>query len=101
MKKHDDRDYDVDNYGNEDGNDDESATSGSGSNGPIFDPITTTWSHLSLSEEYLATTKTALRPRHTIYLHIGIYLPYKQPVNTIVNMCHKLLYTKIGVLELC
>ena len=36
-----DGDDDGDNDGNEDGNDEDNAVSGLGSDGPIFDPITT------------------------------------------------------------
>ena len=95
MTNHDDGDDDEDDDGNEDENDDDNVTSGSGSDGPIFDPIVTPWSHLGLTEEDRATTMTVVRSRRHMYLRIEIYLPYKYPINTIVNMCHKLWYTKM------
>ena len=39
---------------------------------------------------------TALR--RTIYLCVGIYI---YPIKTILKMCQKLMYEKIGVLDLC
>ena len=51
MTKYDDGDDD----GNEDGNDDDYAAAGSGSDGPIFDTITTPRSRLGLAEEDRAT----------------------------------------------
>ena len=62
MKKLDDRDDNRDNYGNEYGNDDDNATAVSGSNGPIFDLITTCRLRLSLTEEDWLMTEMALRP---------------------------------------
>ena len=56
-KKHEtvtnhDNEYDNgDNGRNKDRNDGNNATSGSGSNGPISDPIMTLWSRLGLMEE--------------------------------------------------
>ena len=41
MTNYDNGDEDGDNNGKEDGNNDNNATSGLGSDGPIFDPITT------------------------------------------------------------
>ena len=101
MTNHDNGDTDGDNDGNDDGKDDDNAASGSGSNGPIFDPIATSWSLLGLAEEDRATTTTALRPLRHMYLRVGIYLPYKYPIDDIVNMFNKLLYVQIGVLDLC
>ena len=92
---------DGDNDGNEDKSDDGNAASGSGSDGWIFDPIATPRSCLDLVEEDWATITTGLRPRRHMYLRVGIYLPYKYPINVIVNMRHKLLYTNIGVFDLC
>ena len=86
---------------NKDGNNDENAASGSGSDDPIFDPIAMSWYHLGITEEDQATIATALRPRHHMYLLVVIYLPYKYPIHAILNMFHKLLYAKIGVLYLC
>ena len=57
------------------------------------------WSRcLILAEDDRATTPKTLRPRLTMYPHTGIYI---YPINTTLNMCHKLLYAKIGVLDLC
>ena len=53
---------------------------------------------LGLAEEDQAMTVTTLRPRSTMYQGIGLYI---YPINAMVNMCHKLLYTKIDVLDLC
>ena len=50
MKNHDDGYDDGDIDGNEYGNNDENVASGLGSDGPIFDPITTPRSHLGLAE---------------------------------------------------
>ena len=96
---HDYVDDDGDNGRNKDGNNDDNAASGLGSDGPIFDPIMTPRSLLGLAVEVKVTT--TLRPRSLMYLHVGIYLPYKHPINAILIMCHKLLYAKIGVLDLC
>ena len=63
MKKYDDRDDDGDNNLNEDGNNDNNSAARSGSDGPIFDPITTPWLRLGLAEEDRAMTVTDLRPR--------------------------------------
>ena len=92
---------DGNNNGNEDWNNEDNVAFGLGSDGPIFDLIFTPWSRLSLTEDDQATTTMALRTRHHMYLRVGIYLPYKYPINAIVNMCHKLLYTNIGILDLC
>ena len=100
MTNHGDRYDDRDNDRNEDGNDEDNAASGSGSDGPIFDPIMTPRSRLGLAEENRATKMTALRPRRHMYLRVGIYVPYKYPINAILNMCDKLLYAKIGGLDL-
>ena len=51
MTKQDDGDDDGANDGNEDKNDNNNAAAGSGSDGPIFDPITTPRSRLILAEE--------------------------------------------------
>ena len=60
--------------GNEDKNDDDNAASGSGSDGPIFDRITTP------------------RSRGTSAAHY---------IYTILKMRHKLMYAKFGVLDWC
>ena len=88
---------DGDNNRNEDKKYDGNAASGSGSDGPIFDPITTLRSGLGLAENDRSTMTTDLWSRCHVYLRVGIYLPHKYPINSIVNMCHKLLYAKIGV----
>ena len=80
------------------GNNDNNTAVGSGSYGPIFDPITTPWSRLSIMEEDRTMTATVLWPWCTMYVHIGIYIFH---INIMVNMCHKLMYAKIGVLDLC
>ena len=72
MRKYDDGDNDGDNDGNEDGNDDDNAAAGSGSDGPIFDPISTPHSRLGFAEEDRATKATELRPRRTMYLRVGL-----------------------------
>ena len=59
MTNYDDGDDDGDNDGNNDGNNDDNAASGSGSDGPIFDPIESP----GLAEE---DRVTALRPRQTM-----------------------------------
>ena len=100
MTNHDDGEDDGYNNRNEDRNDDKNATSGSGSDGPISNPTTTPRSRLYLSEDDQAMTTISLRPLRHMYLRIGIYLPYKYPTNSIVNMCHKRMYAKIGVLDL-
>ena len=96
MTKYEDRDEERDNdrnkYGNE--NDNNNSATRSVSYGPIFDPITTPWSRGGDR----AVTVTALRPRRTMYLRFGLYI---HPIKTILGMCHKLLYAKIGVLDLC
>ena len=101
MTNHDVGDDDRDNGKNEDGNNGDNAASGSGSDGPIFDPIVINWSCLGIAEDDRDMTTMVLRPRNHMYLRIGIYLPYKYPINAMVNMCHKLLYAKIGILDLC
>ena len=95
MTNHNDGYDNIYNGGNEEGNDDDNATSGSGSDGPIFDPIATPWSRLGIAEDDWATTTMVMRPRQHVYLRVGIYIPYKYPINAVVNMCHKLMYTKL------
>ena len=97
MMKYDSRDDDGDNYGNEDRNDDDNAAAGSGSDGMIFDPKTTPWSRLVLTEEDWATAVMALQPRSTMYIRVRLYI---YPIKTMVKMCHKLLYAKIGIMDL-
>ena len=95
------RDNDGDNDGSEDGNDNDNTTSRSGSDGLIFDLTATPLSLLGLAKEDWAKKMTAIWTRRHMYIRVGIYLPYKYPINAIVNMCHKLLYEKVGVLDLC
>ena len=101
MTNNDDGDDNRDNNENEDGNNDSNAASGLESDYPIFHPITTPWSHLGIVEEDRVTTPTTMRLRHCMYLRFGIYLPHKYPIYAIVSMRHKLLYARIGVLDLC
>ena len=87
--------------GNEDGNDDKNSASVSGSNDPIFDPMIQYLilsRRLSLAEEDQMMTTTALWTRRTKYLHVGLYI---YSIKTILKMCYKMLYAKIGVLDLC
>ena len=72
MTKYDNGDYDEDNDQNEDVNNDKNSAAGSVYDGPIFDPITTTRSHLGLAEEHQATTVMELRPRSTMYLRVEL-----------------------------
>ena len=81
ITKHDDGEVKKYNYGNKDGNYYNNASSALVSNGPIFDPIATPWSRLSLAEEDWATTKTDLWTRRRMYPRVGIYLPYKYPID--------------------
>ena len=74
MTNHDDGDKNGDNKVNEDRNNDDNASSGSGSYGPIFDTITTPWSRLSLVEEDWETTTTGMRLQRTMYLRVGLYI---------------------------
>ena len=53
MKKYDDGDDDGDNDGKKYRNDNNNATSGSGSDDPIFDTIMTPWECLVLADEDL------------------------------------------------
>ena len=101
MTNHNGEDNKRYNDGNKDGNKDNNAASGLVFDGPIFDPITMHLSRLSLTEEYRVLKTIMLHPLRPIYLHVGIYIPYKYPITTIVNMCHKLPYAKNFVLGLC
>ena len=101
MTNHDDGDDSGDKDRNEYWNDDDRAASGLGANGPIIYPITMPRSLLGLAEKDRKTMTIALRPWRPMYIRVWIYLPYKYPIHIILNMCHKLLYAKIGVLESC
>ena len=101
MVNYDKRDGGGDEDKNKDSKNNGNDASVSGSDDPIFNPITTPRSWIGIAEEDWATTTMALQPRWTMYLRIGIYLPYKNPINAIVKMRHKLLYAKIEILDLC
>ena len=73
MTNHDGGDDD----GNGDGNDNYNTASGLVSDGLIFDQITTPKSCLGLAEEDWVTMITELQTWRPVYLHVGIYLPYK------------------------
>ena len=95
ITKYDDGDDDGDNDGKEDRNDDDNAAAGSGF----------PWSDLIFNNDASVSWRRigrwgaiALRTRRTMYLRAKLYI---YPINTIVNMCHKLLNAKIGVLGLC
>ena len=97
MKNHDNgADYGYNNV-KEDRNYDNNTASRSGYNGLLFNLIVTPRPHLGLAEGDRAPTTTALQLWRHIYVCVGLYIPYKYSINDIVNMCHKLLYTKIGV----
>ena len=72
MTNHYNEDDNGDNNGNEDENDDDNATFGSGSDGPIFDPIVMPRSCLGLAEEYRVTMATDLWLWFHMYLCVGI-----------------------------
>ena len=74
--KYDDGDDGRDNNGNKVRNNDNNATSRPGSDGPIFNMTTTTWSCLGLTEEYWAITAMVLQTRCTMYPHFGIASDY-------------------------
>ena len=101
MTKYDNRYNNRDNFGNKYRKYYDNAAARSGSDVTIFDPITTPWSHLGIVEEYRVTTPTTMQLRHCMYLRFGIYLPHKYPIYAIVSMRHKLMYARIGVLDLC
>ena len=90
MTNYDDGDKD----GNKDRNDDGIAASISGSNGLIFNLITMPQSRVGVSGD---NGNSAAAAAHNVSMSRNIYLPYK----TILEMCHKRLYAKIGVLDLC
>ena len=100
MTNHDNGDDNGYHSKNEDGNDYDNAASGSGSNDPNFDTIATPWSRLGLAEENWVTKTFVLRLKSHTYHNVGINLPYKHPINSIVNMYHKLIYAKIDILDL-
>ena len=74
MMNYDARDNDRDNDRNKDGNEDDNAASGSGSDGPVFDPITTPWSHGGLSGD---NSDGAAAVTHYVSRRWTIYPTYK------------------------
>ena len=81
--------------GNEDVNNNYNATSGSWSDGPILNlimlPCSSGWG-LGNNAENNAYVD------HYVYTFWTIYI---YPIKTTLNMCHKLMYAIIGVLDLC
>ena len=76
-----DGDDDGDDDGNEDVNDDDNADSRSVSDGPIFNLITTPWSHVGgLGND---DGDGAAAVAHYISTHWIIYLPYKDPIKDV------------------
>ena len=65
---YDDGDNDVHEGGNNDGN----AAARSGSDGPIFDLIMTSWSGLSIVEKDWSSMVMELQPLRTMYLRVGL-----------------------------
>ena len=68
---------------------------------PDQDPMV--WSsirsrRLGLVEEDRVSMAMAMRPQSTMYIHFRLYI---YPINNIVKMSNKILYVKIGVLNLC
>ena len=74
MTKYDDADDERDNYRNEDGNNNDNATSGSRSNDLIFYLITTPWSRIGLLGD---NSDSAAAADHYVSTRQTIYLPYK------------------------
>ena len=65
---------------NEDGNDNNNAASGSGSDGLIFDPIKTPWSPGGGSRNY---GDGAVAKEQYISARCTLYLPYKGPIKDV------------------
>ena len=84
MKNYDNRDDEGDNNGNEDVNNNGNTYLESGFEGPVFDPITTPWSCGKISGTNSGGCYTC-----------GHY------ISNILNMCHKLMCAKFGVLDWC
>ena len=92
MTNYEDGGDNGDDNGNEEGNnygkDDNNASSGSGSDGPIFEPIITPRSCGGGSGNNGGR-------------RYGCGALYIYPIKTLLKMCHKLLYVKFGVLDWC
>ena len=80
MSNKDDRYDDGDNDGNEDGNDDNNTATGSGSDGPIFDPITTPRSR---GGGFFDNGDVASATKHYVSTCQTIYLPYKDHIKDV------------------
>ena len=80
MTKYDDGDNDWDNDRNEDGNDDDSVAAGSGSDGPIFDPIATPRSRRGGSGD---DDDGAAAAMHYVSTCQSIYLPYEDHIKDV------------------
>ena len=80
MTNYNNGDDDRDNDGNKDGNDDDNAASESGSDGPIFDVISTPWSRRGGSgdDDYGAAAAA-----HYVSTCRTIYLPYKDHIKDV------------------
>ena len=66
--------------GDNDGNKDDNAASGSGPDGPIFDPITTPWSRGGRSGD---DGNGAAAVAHYVSTRRTIYLPYKNYIKDV------------------
>ena len=74
---YDNEDDDVNDYWNEYGNNEDNATSASGFDGPIFDPITSPFYYGGgLSDN----CNGAAAVEHYIYIHGTIYITSKHPI---------------------
>ena len=80
MTNYDDGDENVDNDGNEGEHDDDNAASRSGSDDPIFDPITTPRSH---GEALGNDLDGAASVAHYVSTCWSIYLPYKNHIKDV------------------
>ena len=80
MTNYDGGDDDGNDDGSDDGNDDDNAASGSGSDGPIFDPITTSrYRGVGSGNDGNSTAAVV----HYISTCCTIYLPYKYPIKDV------------------
>ena len=82
------------NNGDDDGDDNNNAATGLGFYGPIFNPITTPRSYVGW---LVNNGDKAVASVHYISTCCTIYMPY----NILLNIFHKLLYDKFGVLDWC
>ena len=80
MTNYNDEDDNGDNYGNKDGNDDDSAASESGSDGLIFDPVTMPWSRRGGSGD---DDDGAAAAAHYVSMRQTIYLPDKDHIKNV------------------